>query len=163
MTEAELGKATILYEDPNEGTVEETVDNEYVAYFQDHWIIKTGEHEDGKDIVRRIPATRVYYVERNVEEFEAEVKTLRDQVQSMASDLGGEMQTLRSRIESVAGGIQRQRRGGSGQEKSSESEAQPIEIEVGEGVERTSTDASDVVEDDASSSETDDEDVDRSL
>jgi hypothetical protein len=87
MVETDLGRATIVYEDPNEGTVEKTVQNEHIAYFQDHWLVKTGEDERGHDVVRRIPATRVYYVERSVEEFEREVKTLRDQVQSFTDDL----------------------------------------------------------------------------
>lgn len=95
MVEKDLGEATIVYEDPDDGTVEKQVENEHVAYFQDHWIIKTGEHEEGHDIVRRIPAQRVYYVERSVEEFESEIRTLRDQVQSFTDEirtkiLGGE-------------------------------------------------------------------------
>ena len=140
MTEADLGKATIAYEDTNGDTVEETVENEYVAYFQDHWMVKTGEAESGEDVVRRIPAQRVYYVERNVEKFEEEVMTLRNQVQSLASDISGEVQTLRNRIESVAGGLQSQRSGDGGRGDQAKREAEPIEIEVGEGVERTSTD-----------------------
>lgn len=158
MSEADLGKATIAYEDKDGETVEETVDNEFVAYFQDHWMVKTGESEEGKDTVRRIPATRVYYVERDVEKFEEEVQTLRNQVQSLASDISGEVKTLRNRIESVAGGIQQnQSSGSSGKHGSSgtgqsNEEAEPIEIEVGEGVERSSTDADDVVEDDSESS-----------
>ena len=87
MVEEDLGEATIAYEDPDEGTVERTVQNEHVAYFQDHWIIKTDETEGGRDTVRRIPAQRVYYVERSVEEFEQEVGTLKDQVQSFTDDL----------------------------------------------------------------------------
>ncbi|WIV68395.1 hypothetical protein [Natrialbaceae archaeon AArc-T1-2] len=85
--ERDLGEATIVYEEPDEGTVRKTVPNEHVAYFQDHWIIKTDEDEEGNDIVRRVPARRVHYVERSVEEFEEEVSTLLDQVQSFASDL----------------------------------------------------------------------------
>ncbi|WP_331232579.1 hypothetical protein [Natronorarus salvus] len=83
----DIGEATIVYEHPEEGTVEQEVPNEHIAYFQDHWLIKTGEDEDGRDLVRRIPAQRVHYVERTVERFEEEVKTLRDQVQSFAKDI----------------------------------------------------------------------------
>ena len=83
----DLGEATIVYEDPDEGTVEKTIPNEHVAYFQDHWIMKTDEDDHGHDIVRRIPARRVHYVERSVEEFEAEVRTLFDRVESVASRL----------------------------------------------------------------------------
>ena len=85
--ERDIGHATIVYEEPDEDTVRKTVPNEHIAYFQDHWIIKTDEDEEGHDIVRRIPAQRVHYVERSVEQFEEEVKTLVDQVQSFAADL----------------------------------------------------------------------------
>jgi hypothetical protein len=86
MTDQELGQATIVYEDPHEGTVEKQVDNEHIAYFQDHWILKTDE-QDGRDIVRRIPIQKVHYVERSVEEFEEEVATVRNQVESLAGNL----------------------------------------------------------------------------
>ena len=85
--ERDIGQATIVYDDPDEDTVTKTVPNEHIAYFQDHWILKTEEDEQGNDIVRRIPFRRVHYVERSVEEFEAEVRTIRDQVQSVADNL----------------------------------------------------------------------------
>lgn len=85
--EEDVGEATIVYEDPDEGTVRKEVPNEHVAYFQDHWIVKTEEDERGRDIVRRIPSKRVHYVERSVEEFEEEVKTLFDRVESVATRL----------------------------------------------------------------------------
>lgn len=87
MVDEDLGQATIVYEDPDDGTVEKTVENEHLAYFQDHWIVKTDEDSAGDDRVRRIPHHRVFYVERSVEEFEEEVTTLRRQVQSFADDL----------------------------------------------------------------------------
>ncbi|UPV74724.1 hypothetical protein M0R89_01315 [Halorussus limi] len=106
MVEEDLGEATIVYEGPDGETVEKNVQNEHVAYFQDHWILKTGEDDEGRDLVRRIPASRVYHVERTVEQFEEEVSTLRDQVQSVADDLrtrllgggssGGDERTTRS-------------------------------------------------------------------
>ncbi|WP_439027456.1 hypothetical protein [Haloarchaeobius sp. DT45] len=86
MVDRELGEAVIVYDDPDGETVEKTVANEHVAYFQDHWMLKTGE-SDGRDLVRRIPIQRVHYVERSVDAFEQEVGTLRDQVQSVADDL----------------------------------------------------------------------------
>ncbi|WP_332898507.1 hypothetical protein [Haladaptatus sp. CMSO5] len=86
MVENDLGQATIVYDSPD-GTVEQTVDNEHVAYFQDHWIVKTGEDDHGNDTIRRIPHQRVHYVERNVEQFENEVETLKDRVQSFTDDL----------------------------------------------------------------------------
>jgi len=87
MVEQDLGEATIAYEAPDGETVEENVENEHVAYFQDHWMLRVGEDEQGRDRVRRIPSERVFYVERTVEEFEREVETVREQVQSVAEDL----------------------------------------------------------------------------
>ncbi|WP_255150819.1 hypothetical protein [Halorarius halobius] len=86
MVDEDLGTATIVYDDPGEGTVEHTVENEHVAYFQDHWIVKMEETDDG-DVVRRIPKERVHYVEREVEEFREEVGTLTNQLESVADDL----------------------------------------------------------------------------
>ena len=45
------------------------------------------EDDHGQDIVRRIPARRVHYVERSVEEFQQEVKTLFDRVEAVATRL----------------------------------------------------------------------------
>jgi len=115
MVERELGHATIVYEDPEDGTVERTVENEHVAYFQDHWLVKTDEHDADHDVVRRIPASRVYYVERSVDEFEEEMKTLRDQVQSVADD-------VRSKLF------------GGGEAARDESEVYRIDVESGEPV-----------------------------
>lgn len=115
MVEEDLGEATIAYEDPDEGTVEKTVENEHVAYFQDHWIIKTDDSDEGRDTVRRIPTNRVYYVERSVEEFEQEVATLKDQVQSFTDD-------LRSKLLG----------GGGGSETGEETEPYRIEVKDGE-------------------------------
>lgn len=114
MVEEDMGQATIVYEDPDDGTVEKTVDNEHIAYFQDHWIVKTGDSERDRDTVRRIPHQRVYYVERSVEEFEAEIKTLRNQVQSFADD-------LRSKL--------------LGGESHDQSEVRHIDVESGESTE----------------------------
>ena len=86
-SERELGQATIVYEGPDGERTEKQVANEEIAYFQDHWLIKTGQTRRGKDTVKRIPAHRVYHVERDVEEFKEEVKSLRHQVQSIASEV----------------------------------------------------------------------------
>lgn len=115
--ERDIGQATIVYDHPEEGTIEKTVPNEHIAYFQDHWIIKNEEDEQGNDIVRRIPAGRVHYVERSVEEFEEEIKTVRDQVQSVAD-------SLRTRL-----------LGGNGDEENGESDVRPIEVEIEEPAE----------------------------
>lgn len=87
MANPELGEAVIVYEDPEEGTTERTVQNERIAYFQDHWILKFDEDDAGNDVVRRIPRENVHYVDRSVEKFEQEVQTLRNQVESFADDL----------------------------------------------------------------------------
>lgn len=94
MVEREFGEATVIYDDPHEEDPSElTVQNEYVIYFQDHWLVKTGEDEDGNDTVRRIPSERVYYVEREVERFEDEASTLKDQFESLARDVQDKLPT----------------------------------------------------------------------
>ncbi len=103
MTDTDLGTATIVYEHPEEGTVEEEVENKDIAYFQDHWMLKRDEDESGNDLVRRIPAQRVYYVDRSVEAFEEEVKTVKDQVESLASDLRSKLPGRTQREESHSG------------------------------------------------------------
>ncbi|WP_420028556.1 hypothetical protein [Halorussus lipolyticus] len=98
MVEREFGEATVVYDDPHdEDPSELTVQNEHVVYFQDHWLVRTGEDDDGRDTVRRIPSERVYYVEREVERFEDEAATLKDQFQeefeSVASDVEDKLPT----------------------------------------------------------------------
>ena len=87
MTDSTLGTATIVYAHPEEGVVEETVQNEHIAYFQDHWLLKRDEDESGNDRVRRVPRERVHYVDRNVEAFEDEIGTVRKQVENVANDI----------------------------------------------------------------------------
>jgi hypothetical protein len=87
MAESDLGTATIVYDHPEDGTVEESVQNKHIAYFQDHWLLKRDEDEAGNDLVRRIPVERVHYVDRNVEAFEDEVSTVRKQVENVANDI----------------------------------------------------------------------------
>jgi len=87
MVERDLGQATIVYESPETGPVEKSVPNEHVAYVQDHWTVKIDERDGGHDVVRRIPAERVYHVERDVEAFEEEVRTIRGRIQSVADEL----------------------------------------------------------------------------
>ena len=79
MVDPELGRATIVYDDPDEGKIETTVDNEFIAYFDDHWLVKIGEDSDGNDVVRRIPKERVHYVERSVEEFQDKLDKVADE------------------------------------------------------------------------------------
>lgn len=87
MEELELGKATIVYEDPEEGVVEETVDNENVVYARDHWMVATGTDDEGNDLMSQIPRDRVHRVDRNVERFEEQARTVRRRVESIAEDL----------------------------------------------------------------------------
>lgn len=87
MVSDDLGEATIVYDSHDDGPVERTVQNEHVAYFQEHWIVKTGEDDRGRDTIRRIPRERVYHVERTVEAFDAEISTLTDQVRSLTDDI----------------------------------------------------------------------------
>lgn len=83
----ETGQATIVYDHPDEGRVEQTVSNEQIVYVQDHWAFASGTDENGNDLVRRVPLHRVHYVERNVETFEEEVKTIRRRVESLADEV----------------------------------------------------------------------------
>jgi hypothetical protein len=108
VVDEDLGEATIVYETAD-GTVEKTLPNEHIAYFQDHWMLKTDEDEHGNDIVRRIPIHKVHYVERSVEQFEDEVATLRDQVESFADNLrsrflgsGEREQTNQGSVDSIS-------------------------------------------------------------
>ncbi|MFB6178257.1 MAG: hypothetical protein ABEI77_00870 [Halorientalis sp.] len=87
MDQLELGEATIVYEDPKEGRTEMTVDNEELLYAQDHWVLPVGTDEEGNDLMRHLPRDRVHHVDRNVEQFEEEVATIRHRVESIARDL----------------------------------------------------------------------------
>ncbi|PSP89104.1 hypothetical protein BRC90_05540 [Halobacteriales archaeon QS_4_69_34] len=82
MAEPELGRATIVYDDPEEGVVETVVENERIAYFDDHWLVKVDTDAEGNDVVRRIPRERVQYVERSVEEFKDKLDQIADEAQS---------------------------------------------------------------------------------
>ncbi len=139
MVEQDLGEATVVYENRDGEAEELNVQNEHVAYFQDHWIVRTGEDDRGRDVVRRIPHGRVYHVERTVQAFEEEVKTIRDQVQSLAED-------LRSRLPGVPGGPGEgrgggmgtgRRRGGEGRGGGERGGESVVHIDVEEGEERS--------------------------
>ena len=104
MDELELGQATIVYEDPEEGVVEETVDNEEVVYARDHWMVRTGTDDEDNDLMKQIPMDRVHRVDRSVEQFEEQAGTVRRRVESIASD-------LRERLPVDVGGDGRRERG----------------------------------------------------
>ncbi|WP_262176031.1 hypothetical protein [Haloarcula laminariae] len=109
MDEIELGQATIVYEDPEEGVIQDTVDNEEIVYARDHWMVRTGTDEDGNDLMKQIPKERVHRVDRTVEKFEDQAGTVRRRVESLASDLreripvdvgdGGRRETMQSEPE----------------------------------------------------------------
>ncbi|WP_225333755.1 hypothetical protein [Halomicrobium urmianum] len=87
MEELELGQATIVYEDPEEGVVEETLDNEQLVYARDHWMVKMDTDDQGNDLMHQIPRDRVHHVRRNVQTFEDEARSVRHQVENIAKDL----------------------------------------------------------------------------
>ena len=87
MSQLPSGQATIVYEDPEEGKTEVTVENSQAVYVRDHWAIKSGTDDEGNDLMKQIPATRVHYVERNVQQFEEEITTVRHRVESLADEL----------------------------------------------------------------------------
>lgn len=109
MEELELGQATIVYEDPDEGVIEETVDNEEIVYARDHWMVRTGTDDEDNDLMKQIPRDRVHRVDRTVQKFEEEAQTVRRRVESLASDLreripvnvgnGGRRETMQSEAE----------------------------------------------------------------
>ncbi|MFB6140807.1 MAG: hypothetical protein ABEJ26_10275 [Halosimplex sp.] len=123
MDEIELGQATIVYDHPEDGTTEATVDNEEVVYARDHWMLKSGTDGDGNDLMRQIPRDRVHYVERNVERFEEEASTVRHRVESLASE-------VRDRLP-VGGDGERRPRGGRG--GAGGSDEGPTRVPVTEG------------------------------
>ena len=105
-TDLELGQATIVYDDQGNETTTETVDNEQLVYARDHWMVRSGTDEEGNDLMKQIPRSRVYRVERNVQQFEEEAATVRRRVESIARDLGqklpvdvGERRRSRDRAE----------------------------------------------------------------
>ena len=87
MDELPLGHATIVYEDPEDGVVSETVDNEEIVYARDHWLVRTGTDDEGNDLMMELPRERVHRVDRSVEAFEQQAQTVRRRVGSIASEL----------------------------------------------------------------------------
>ena len=125
MSELELGQATIVYDHPEEGQIDETVDNEQLVYARDHWMVRSGTDDHGNDLMKQIPKERVHYVERNVERFEEEASTIKRRVESVARD-------LRERLPVDVGEGGRSRRGRRRGEAPPE-ESTKIHIEESEG------------------------------
>ncbi|MFB6164308.1 MAG: hypothetical protein ABEJ31_04040 [Haloarculaceae archaeon] len=121
----ELGQATIVYEDPEEGTTSQTVKNEQVLYVRDHWVVQTGKDDQGNDLMLQIPRDRVHHVQRNVEHFEEEAKTVRHRVESIADDI--------RRMLPMDVGDGRSRRQGHAAQRGSTSESTTVEINEGQG------------------------------
>jgi hypothetical protein len=120
----ETGTATIVYDHPEEGRVEETVSNEQIVYVQDHWAFASGTDENGSDLVRRVPHTRVHYVERSVQEFEEEIKTVRRRVESIADEVRRKLP-----MNLGQGDEDRGRTRGSGADEVHRTSPQPISVE----------------------------------
>jgi hypothetical protein len=120
----ETGTATIVYDHPEEGTIEQTVANEQIVYVQDHWAFTSGTDENGNDLVRRVPHTRVHYVERSVQEFEEEIKTIRRRVESIADEVRQKLP-----VNLGQGGEGRGRTRGSGSDEVHRTSPQPISVE----------------------------------
>jgi hypothetical protein len=117
-----------VYEDPDQGVIEETVDNEEIVYARDHWMVRTGTDEDGNDLMKQIPRDRVHRVDRNVQKFEEEAGTVRRRVESLAND-------LRERIPvNVGNGGDSGRRETMRPETGQEEEARTIPVDDGSGV-----------------------------
>lgn len=125
MTQLELGQATIVYDDPEEGETEETVENEQLVYARDHWMVRSGTDDQGNDLMKQIPRDRVHYVERNVERFEEEASTIKRRVESMARD-------LRQKLPVDVGEGGRTRRGRSARGEEPPEESTKIHIEGSE-------------------------------
>lgn len=122
MEQLELGQATIVYETEDGETTEETIDNEEIVYARDHWMLRIGTDDQENDLMKQIPRDRVLRVDRNVEKFEEEARTVRRRVESIASD-------LRQKLPVDVGGDGRTERRRTG----TESEPQGTTIEVGSG------------------------------
>ena len=126
MSELELGQSTIVYDHPEEGTTEETVDNEQLVYARDHWMVRSGTDDEGNDLMKQIPKERVHYVERDVERFEDEAATVKSRVESMARD-------LRQKLPVDVGEGGRSGRGRGGRRREPPEESTKIHIEESEG------------------------------
>ena len=122
MTQLELGKATIVYEDQDGENVEETVDNEQLVYARDHWMVKSGTDDQGNDLMKQIPIQRVHHVDRNVQKFEEQARTVRHRVETFAND-------LRKKIPMDVGDG---RQGGGGRSPQSGGQSQTIPVEEGD-------------------------------
>jgi len=119
MEQLELGQATIVYEDADGDTIEETVDNEEVVYARDHWMLRKGTDDQNNDLMKQIPRDRVVRVDRNVEKFEEEAQTVRRRVESIAND-------LRQKLPVDVGGDGQQKR-----QQTGTTQSQGTTIEVG--------------------------------
>ncbi|MFP8951936.1 hypothetical protein ACLI4Z_03020 [Natrialbaceae archaeon A-arb3/5] len=88
-SDLELGRATIVYETADDEIERVTVDNDRIAYFQDHWLFEYGTDDDGNDVIRRVPKDRVRYVERSVEEIEDTFESIIDRTRGKLEELVG--------------------------------------------------------------------------
>ncbi|MFD1514021.1 hypothetical protein [Halomarina rubra] len=79
--EADVGTARVVYETPD-GVERIEVDNERLAFVDDHWVVVEPSGEDDEGTVTRIPRGRVYHVERSVDELESRASDLVEKAKS---------------------------------------------------------------------------------
>ena len=80
--DVDVGTARVVYETPD-GVERVDVDNERVAFVDEHWVLVEPDSDDGsRGTVTRIPRDRVYSVERSTEELESKAKSLVDEAAS---------------------------------------------------------------------------------
>lgn len=79
--DTDIGTASITYE-TSDGVTEKRVDNERIAFVDDHWVVWEANEDDDGGTVQRIPRDRVYGVEREVDELERTVENIIDEAAS---------------------------------------------------------------------------------
>jgi hypothetical protein len=77
----DVGTARVVYETPD-GIERTEVDNEHVAFVDEHWVIVRPNIDGDDGTVTRIPRDRVYAVERSTDEVESKAASLLDEATS---------------------------------------------------------------------------------
>ncbi|MWG34504.1 hypothetical protein [Halomarina oriensis] len=79
--DVDVGTARVVYETPD-GVERVEVDNEHVAFVDEHWVVVEPSGEADEGTVTRIPRDRVYRVERSTEEVTSRARDLLDEATS---------------------------------------------------------------------------------
>ena len=79
--DVDVGTARLVYETAD-GVERLDVDNEHLAFVDDHWVVVQPDGDDEGGTVTRIPRDRVYRVERSVDELESRARELLDKATS---------------------------------------------------------------------------------